>query len=491
MIRTDRPSPWAHGALGILAGAYLLAQALIRLAAPHGVELDEAEQLLLGQWLQGGYSAQPPLYTWLQILAFRLLQTDVAALALLRALLLLAFFGLFLLGARLELRDDRLASLAALSLLFLSQVVWELQRESTHSLLVVTLAAAQFYSLQRLLNGPTLAGYVIAGLIAGLGMLAKYNYGVFLIAAGAALLTRPAGRALILDRRMPLTVLAALLVMSPHLLWLRDNGAQIFESLALKLDAQADSGPLIAARQLVLTLVSYLSPLWILYLVLFPRAWWRLITGRPTAPSRFPFRIYFGVVLVILLLLACGLDADRFRERWMHPLLFLFPIWFLAHLDRAALGPKRERTFLLAAAAVAILMLGVMAFRSFVAPVTGPHSRIDQPLDLVAQEIRGLGVSTARIVAAHYHLAGALRLHFPASQVFAPRPDLAIPVPGPGPALLVWDAARSDAVPEILNAYLPGRRPDPSVGDGAPTYVETPYAGVPGGRYRLGLLVVR
>lgn len=491
MIQTENPSPWTHGILGITAGIYLLAQLLIRLGAPHGVELDEAEQLLLGQWLQGGYSAQPPLYTWLQILAFRLLQADVGALAVLRTLLLLAFFGLFLLSARLELRDNRLATLAVLSLLFVPQVVWELQRESTHSLLVVTLAAAQLYSLQRLLVGPTLAGYVIAGLIAGLGMLAKYNYGIFLAAAGAALLTSPAGRVLVLDRRLPLAALAALLVMSPHLLWLLDNGARVFESLAVKLDAQTDSGPGIAAGRLALTLVSYLSPLWILYLVLFPRAWGCLLSGRPLVPTRFPFQVYFGLVLGILLLIAPGLDADRFRERWMHPLLFLFPIWFMAHVDLGALNPRRERAFLLAAAGVALLMLGVMAFRSFVAPVTGPHSRIDQPLDLVAQRIRELDVPTARIVAAHYHLAGALRLHFPASQVFAPRPDLAIPAPGPGPALLVWNAAQSEAVPEILSTYMAVHRPDLTLESGAPMYIETPYDGAPGGHYRLGLLGVR
>lgn len=479
------PSP---AQLLLAAAAYLLAQLLIRLGAPHGLELDEAEQLLLAQWLQGGYSPQPPLYTWVQILADRTLGPGVLSLALPRALLLFAFFACILEAARRDLRDDRLAGLAALSFLFVAQVVWELQRENTHSLLVLTLAAAQYLVIQGLLERPTLAGYLLAGVVAGLGMLAKYNFGVFLAAVGLALLTTPGGRALVFDRRLIPALAVAVLVMTPHLFWLADHAQTVAGSLEDKLDARAGSGALLALGRLAVTLVSYLTPLWLVYLVFFPGAWRRLATGSPAVATRFPLAPYFALVLVFLLLLTLGMDADRFRERWMHPLLFLFPIWFLAHVDPAALTVRRERAFRIAAAAVAGVMLAVMGFRSFVAPVTGPHSRIDQPLDRVAAEIRATGLPTDRIVAGHYHLAGSLRLHFPGSRVYAPRDDLVLPAPGPGPVLLVWDAARTDAMPDILDAYLARHGLVPSRTGGAPIHVEVPYAGSPGGRYRLALL---
>lgn len=481
----------APAALLAAAAVYLSAHLLIRIAAPGGVELDEAEQLLLSQWLQGGYSPQPPLYTWLQILVFQALGPSVLALALLRTLLLFALFALFYQAARRTLGEERLAVLAALSLLFIVQIVWELQRENTHSLLVLTIAAAQFLVLLRMLERPSLTLYLSAGLLAGLGLLAKYNYRVFLAAAGLALLTRPAGRALIIDRRTLASAAVALLVLLPHLLWLLDQGGTVSDSLTGKLDARAQTGPLLAVGRLLLTVGSYLSPLWLVYLLLFRGGYRRMLSGRPAIAAAFPFGVYFAVVLVILLVLVLVLDADRFRERWMHPLLFLFPLWFLTHVDPANLSLRRERAFRALAASVAIAMLGVMAFRSLVAPHTGPYSRIHQPLAAVSEAIRATGLPTEQILASHYHLAGSLRLRFPESRIHAPRADLVIPAPGEGPVLLVWDATRSELPPAELLAYA-GRHREMSADSGQTKAltIAVPYAGAPEGLWRLGLLAL-
>lgn len=490
-----RPMPdralGAPAALVAAAAVYLIAHLLVRIAAPGGVELDEAEQLLLSQWLQGGYSPQPPLYTWLQIIVFQALGPSVLALALLRTLLLFALFALFYQAARRTLSEERLAVLAALSLLFIVQIVWELQRENTHSLLVLTIAAAQFLLVLKMLERRSLGLYLAAGLLAGLGLLAKYNYGVFLAATGLALLTRPGGRALIVDRRVFAATAVALLVLLPHLLWLADQAATVSDSLTDKLDARSQTGPLLALGRLALTIASYLSPLWLVYLLVFPEGYRRILRGRPAVTISFPFATYFAVVLAILIILVLALDADRFRERWMHPLLFLFPIWYLAHVDAGNLSPGRERLLRALAAAVAVAMLAVMGFRSFVAPHTGPYSRIDQPLAEVAEAIRVTGLPTDQMLAAHYHLAGSLRLHFPDSRIHAPRSDLVIPGPTEGPVLLVWDAARSDSAPADLLAYAARHRRLPDdLGRADPVPIAVPYAGAVGGQLRLALLAL-
>ncbi len=476
-------------ALLAAAGLYLLAQLLVRSTAPGAVELDEAEQLLLGQWLQGGYSPQPPLYTWLQMAVFEVLGPSVLALGVLRSLLLFTTFALTYLIARNELSDERLAALAALSLLFVSQISWELQRENTHSLLVLTIAAGQFLSLQTLLRRPTAKSYLVAGVLAGLGLLAKYNYAVFLLAAGLALLTTAQGRALLLNRRLALAALAAVLVLTPHLLWLQDNVAAVSGSVTGKLDARSDSGPLLAVGRLAITIFSYLSPLWLVYLVLFPSAYSRLLAARPVVRTAFPLATYFAIVLALLLLVVTVLDADRFRERWMHPLLFLFPVWFLAHAEPT---PRRRRIFRVAAASVAGLALTAMVFRTWVAPATGRFFRLNVPFDRVAAEIRSTGLPVSTLVAGHYHLAGTLRLHFPESRIHAFREDLVIPPPEGREALLVWDATRSPEMPAALTDYVVRHAPaDATERQDRVRYVETPYAGVPGGVYRIGLARLR
>ncbi|MCU0971560.1 MAG: glycosyltransferase family 39 protein [Gammaproteobacteria bacterium] len=467
------------------AGAYLLAQLLVRSSVPGAVELDEAEQLLLSQWLQGGYSPQPPVYTWLQMLVFEVTGPGVLGLAALRSLLLLATFASTYLIARNELSDDRLAALAALSLLLISQVSWELQRENTHSLLVLTIAAAQFLSLQSLARRPGTAGYVVAGALAGLGLLAKYNYAVFLLATGLALLATAEGRRLLLDRRTLLAGVTAAAVLSPHLLWLQANLGAVSESLTDKLDAESATGPLLAVGRLGVTILSYLSPLWAVYLVLFPSAYRRLATGRPAVRTRFPFAVYFGIVLAVLVVLVAALDADRFRERWMHPLLFLFPVWFLSHVEPT---PGRVRIFRAAAAAAAGLALAAMVFRTWVGPATGRYYRLNVPFERAAAEIRSTGLPTATLVANHYHLAGTLRLHFPDSRIYTFREDLVLPPPDGGEALLVWDATRSPEMPAVLRDYAERQATvGPAKALGEVRYVETAYAGAPGAVFRLGL----
>ena len=73
--------------LGVIA-AYFGLQVVLRLTLGSSLELDEAEQMVLGQRLQAGYTGQPPLYTWLQIGFFAIFGQGVLALALLKNLLL-------------------------------------------------------------------------------------------------------------------------------------------------------------------------------------------------------------------------------------------------------------------------------------------------------------------------------------------------------------------------------------------------------------------
>ncbi|MBW8792018.1 MAG: hypothetical protein JF594_31025, partial [Rhizobium leguminosarum] len=48
-----------------LAGYFLLNIAL-RIALPHTLDLDEAEQSFYSQYLLAGYGSQPPFYNWIQ-----------------------------------------------------------------------------------------------------------------------------------------------------------------------------------------------------------------------------------------------------------------------------------------------------------------------------------------------------------------------------------------------------------------------------------------
>ena len=78
--RTVRSASRRDAALAILAlAAYALAHLGIRVAVSGTAELDEAEQLVLTQTVVLGYDDQPPLCTWIQALAFRVLGIGILA----------------------------------------------------------------------------------------------------------------------------------------------------------------------------------------------------------------------------------------------------------------------------------------------------------------------------------------------------------------------------------------------------------------------------
>jgi hypothetical protein len=279
------------------------------------------------------------------------------------------------------------------------------------------------------------------------------------------------------------------LVTLPHLAWLGDRAATVLDQVSGKLDREAHTALLHSISGLGAVIVSYLSPLWLLYLALLPRGYARLFCGRPAVVTPFPFAAYFVIVLLILLTLVMAFDADRFRERWIHPLLFLFPIYFFAHIDAEILTLRRERIFKALAAGVAILVLAVMTIQTIGAPLTKNYSRVNAPFAELAEEIRAAGKTAQQIVADHYHLAGTLRMHFPSASVFTLREDLYIPKPANVETLLAWDASKSKEIPASLREYLESHLSGKArAADLLPDYVEIPYAGAPAGVYRLGLL---
>ena len=51
---------------GLLLAAYFVLNIVLRIALPHSLELDEAEQSFFSQYLLAGYGPQPPFYNWMQ-----------------------------------------------------------------------------------------------------------------------------------------------------------------------------------------------------------------------------------------------------------------------------------------------------------------------------------------------------------------------------------------------------------------------------------------
>jgi 4-amino-4-deoxy-L-arabinose transferase-like glycosyltransferase len=447
---TQTPASPALLPLIFVMGLYYAVHAAIRVQAPGNVTLDESEQMLMARWFQWGYSPQPPLYTWLQAALFRVMGESVAALTLLRNALQLVVFVGFHLIARREFGDRTRTVLASVSLLLILEFVWDNQRERTHSLLALAIAVMQFRVLLSLIDRPRLTVYLISGVLAAAGMLSKYNYALYLFALCIALISRPTLRARLLDGRTLLSAAVALALLAPHLHWLQQHPF-VAGALGDKLDTAGRTGALHAAGLVLVTIGSFLSPFWLVCLLIFPSAWRGLLTGRQAVSTVFPYPVFLGAMTVMLLAVAVGMDLDRIRERWMQPLLFLFPIAFFACVAHGSLTPRRRQLFLGAAALAALLALAGQAWR--VAPPTfKTHmTRLDHPMGEIATALQQSGLPLQTIVTDDYYLAGSLRLHLPHSQLHTANPTLRLPRPASGqPALLLWESADAGPPAEAL-----------------------------------------
>ena len=221
----DPANHLVYRTLAIGLGLYFSAHVLIRVMTSASLEMDEAEQVFLTQWLLLGYSPnpphnlQPPLYTWLQLAFFQIFGVGIFALSFLKNLLLFLTYVFVYLTTRLLTGNVILAVLAVLSLFLFPQIAWESQRDLTNSVLAMTLGAASLLGALYVSKTRTLSSYVLFGGLLGLGALSKYTFLIFAGALLLGLLLSPDMREMVLDRRILVTLGVSMLVTLPHLLW--------------------------------------------------------------------------------------------------------------------------------------------------------------------------------------------------------------------------------------------------------------------------------
>ncbi len=464
----------------MLLGVYFTAHLFIRLAISSTLTLDEAEQVLLGQWFQWGYSGQPPLYAWVQHLVFGLLGRNLFAQALLKnGLLFLAYWFFWMTARRLWPGQRTLVSLAVLSWLFLPQLVWEAQRDLSHSVMVLTMASASLYVVARALttrgpesrSGPATLWYVAYGVLMGLGMLSKYNFVVFAGALNLALLCLPEGRALLLKPRMLVGLGCAFALCSPHFAWAAGHAEVAARSLS-KVEASIRNNRIVGIWVLFVAVVSFLTPLWVAWLGFFPGLFKKSEDRGKTVLHRL-IQAYLVVLATGLTFGVLVLGVAHVKERWMLPVLFLLPLFFFSGAEGSGLGPGRVRWFSRLAMAVAFVALLASGSRAILGPTLGVTTRVNYPFDEVARELSEAASQDPHILTHNAWFAGNLLKRFPGARGYVPGFVLPDPVPET-PVLVVWDAVRNETLPEEIREDLTNRFGlDPTGME--PEYLVLPY----------------
>ncbi len=446
----------------VLAAIALLCfiDAMVRLAIFDSLSFDEATQFFLAQNLAFGYPDDPPLYTWLLFLMFRVFGRNPVALITLKSTLLVIFYVFFFGSARLILGGAKLAALATLSLVCVIPVAWESYDNLTHSVLALCLSGATLYVICRILKEPTTWRYVLLGALLGFGALSKYNYVVFAGAALVALLVNRHTRAAVLESRTFLTALIAVTIAAPHAYWMLNDGFG-FLAPVVKFSAKAEHYSARGVWSLGWAMLMFVTPLWILYAVLFPGGYLPKQRLRLAGPATFDCGIYLAALTIILVTLVVVFGVTTIKVRWLQPLLFLFPIYFFAYLRESEIRDKQWRYFRAVIGVAAVLLVTTHALDNFIPLVTRRYVHADYPFADLAEELRRRGLGPGIIVTDSPQMAGNLSYRFPENLIIVPRVNEKRWVDSPDcshPLFLVWNAD-SQRVPATLQDFLNRRFP--------------------------------
>jgi hypothetical protein len=209
-------------AVGLAIGVLVVLRLIVVMVSPLEIGPDEAQYWRWSRTLDFGYYSKPPLMAWIIALSTATFGDGEWAIRFFSPILHgLSAFILFLLGRRVF--DARIGAWSAAIYLLMPGVWLSSTIMSTDAVLLPAWAAALFF-LWRMRETPGLATGALAGAAIGLAMLAKYAaLYLFAGAALAALADREMRKAL-LSMAGAALVIAALVVLSPNLIWNAANG---------------------------------------------------------------------------------------------------------------------------------------------------------------------------------------------------------------------------------------------------------------------------
>lgn len=435
----------------LFVGAYLVLQAVVRILVSGSAELDESHQLLCVQEWRWGYGSDPPLYTWLQRLTFDLVGPGIPGLALLKNTLLFGAFLFTYLAAREITGDERISTVAMLSLFLFPQIAWESQRDLTHSVLATALAGATFYSAARLFKSPAPAHYAWLGLCAGLGILSKYSYALFVLAVGIAALSIPSFRRILFSKWMLLSMAIFVAITLFHFLWIVDNTGLFWtrpEEVIRRSDRRLIMGRVLGVASIAVCAAMLGGAITAIYTLIFAR---QRPSSAEVAPIEFReapqwiARTFLAAAAIsLLVVLWFGIEL---KERWFQPLLILMSI-VAALLVRNRLADVTERRFVLVIGAVAALVLVILPGGVVGVDLTSHVGRLNAPFAALGSQLKAQAGQPAVIAASSRLIGGNLKLFFPSSAVVSPEFEMRCPTNAPW--LLVWDASKSSTPSPVL-----------------------------------------
>jgi len=347
--------------------------------------LDLIEALTYGREWQLGYDKLPPLPWWLVEIVYRVIGVDAAYYALAQLTVVGAFAAVYLTARPLVGAAGALVSVLILDGL---HYVHFTAAKFNHDVVQLPLWALAGYAFHAALRHGRLLHWALLGLAIGVALWAKYFVVVLAVPLALFLLFDRDARKALATPGPYIAVVLALIVMTPHLVWLVRNDFLPFayaEARAAPSRGWFDHllHPIVFA---VSQLVTMIPALLIAAALIWPKT--------PAAPAN-PTADAFDRRIVTLL--AFGPAAATFAlsmvtgrgtiAMWGYPLWLFLGLWFVLFAPRA-LEPKRLERIGAVWATVFVLFAATFAVSYAVMPAFDHRYRaVFFPGDQLADEL--------------------------------------------------------------------------------------------------------
>ncbi|MBB2791542.1 UNVERIFIED_ORG: 4-amino-4-deoxy-L-arabinose transferase-like glycosyltransferase [Rhizobium pisi] len=428
----------------IFLAVYFLLNIALRIALPHTLDLDEAEQAFYSQYLLAGYGPQPPFYNWIQYAIVSVTGITMWALSVPKNIILFGCYLFYGLAAREVLKSRLLPPIAMLSLITLPQVGLMAQRELTHTVALLFATSLFLFGFFRTLRQPTIGSYLVIGIATGIGLISKYNFAILPFAAFIAVLPERKWRGRLFDWRLLPAIVIAILIVLPHALWLPDNLANASAPTLERMTAEHEAAaglPRIGQGllSLVIAVLGFVALPIIVVAAAFRRDFIRALS------SSSPMIRVIERMIVVSLLAFAGIvvfaGASDIHERWLDPCLLVLLIYLFLKLETAGLdlsaGLARFRPVV---PVFMIVILSILLLRIVAIQYIGTYTRTNVPFANYVTELTATR-KPVLIVAGTKFVAGNMKLEFPNVPVvipFFPGPGVPEYAAAKGPVLVVW-----------------------------------------------------
>lgn len=415
---------------------------------------DDAEQILFAQsgFLYGYHLPNPILPTWLVIISERLFGVSAASVVLVKFI----FFGIIFFFqerlARFVLKNEKAVIAATLSPLAIYYFAWDSVRTYTHSIMLLAAMLATVYVFYKITETRRLIWYALFGVVIGLGLLAKYNYALFLLCFIAAALFEPSYRRSLCSWSVFLSILVALIIAGPHGMWLLDQrhlmGAVTVQKFQIQDEISWLSRSWLGVRAWGEAVISFVLPLAAFLALLFPKAF--VVKPRKATSSIEPggklgrlIGRYLLIVLAVTLVMVLASGTTRVRIHYMF-LLFLLPLWAFYRIEAAGYTDKAFKRYIYSV----LILAMIVPFALVITFVTEPRFNKWAPLNLpyaeIAHQLRLAGFIEGTVYAHNYpyFIVGDLRLQFPNSRFLSGLYPYYIPPARDqqGQCLVIWNS---------------------------------------------------